>query len=66
MPSAATWAGIAITKVFSGGTECSNTHDITYMWSLKTDANELTLKTGTDWEFPAPSVVSTPRSHYRG
>ena len=65
-PFAATWMVIEIIKVLRGGIKCSNTYDITYMWNLKNDANEFIYKTGTDWEFPAPSVVGTPCFHHRG
>ena len=36
------------TKKSEGGGERQVSHDITYMWNLKCDPNELIYKTGTD------------------
>ena len=66
MPFAATWMAIEIIKVLSGGIKCSNTYDITCMWNLRNDANELIYKTGTDCESPGPSVVGPPCFHRSG
>ena len=49
MPFAATWMGLEIIILSEvSQTEKDKYHDITYMWNLKYDTNELIYKTQTD------------------
>ena len=47
MPFAATWMDLDIITV-SEGNQRQISYDITYMWNLKYDTNELICKTETD------------------
>ena len=48
MAFAATWMGLEILLLRMSARERHTTYDITYMWKLKTDTNELIYKTEMD------------------
>ena len=48
MPFAATWMDLEIIMLSKSERERQIPHDITYMWNLKSDTNELTYETESD------------------
>ena len=48
MPFAATWIGLEIIILSKSERERQIPYDITYMWNLKYDTNELIYETETD------------------
>ena len=48
MPFAATWMDLEIIISSKSNRERQVSYDITYMWNLKNDTNELTYKTEID------------------
>ena len=50
MPFAATWIGLEIINTKWSKSEIQVPYDITYVWNLKYDTNELIYETETDSE----------------
>ena len=48
MPFAATWMDLEIIILMTEVSERQTSYDITYMWNLKKDTNELICRTATD------------------